>query len=186
MSTPVHPLLAAVRELEQRDGELAARIEELTQLEAEIAELRAEAERVVRARDELPARRDRATQELREAQLEVARRHTALEDAKARAARVRSERERLEQEAAAAEAAAARLLECARVTAERTGGVVADDVEQWAARARAAVFAERTHAEGERQRVQAEATELGASVTGDAFVGDVPRVRSAVEAALRE
>ena len=213
VKTPVHPLLAAVRELERRDAELATQIEEQTQLEAEIAELRAEAERVSRVRAELPARRERAAQELREAQLDVGRRHTslctaeaqvrnatdtvaaeraaataqtALEDAKARAARVRAEKERVEQDAADAETRAARVAERARAIAERTGGEVGDDVEHWAARARAAVFAERTHAEGERQRVQTEASELAASVTGEALVGDVPRARSAVEAGLQE
>jgi len=213
VSAPAHPLLAALRELERRDAELAARIEEVTQLEAEIAELRADAERFANVRTELPTRRERATQELREAQLEVARRHTescaaeaqvrdatdveaaertaataqtALDDAKARVAHVSGERERIGQDAAEAEAQAMRIVERARSIAERTGGDVGDEVEQWAARARAAVFAERTHAEGERQRVQEEATELAASVTGEALVGDVPRARSAVEAALRE
>ena len=98
---------------------------------------------------------------------------------------MQAEADRLEQEAAAAEAETAALVERARELSERVGVPFGDDVEQWAARARAAVFAQRTHAEGERQRIQTEASELASAVTGEPLVGDVSRVRRAVEAALR-
>ena len=211
-SPATHPLLAAARELERRDGELAARIHELTQLEAEIAELRTDVERVTRFRAELPSLRERAEDEVRRAWKDVAVRHTerctretavatakdgkaaerelataesAYADAKSRLERVREEKERIERRAVAAAADAACALERARELSKRAGGEVGDGVEQWAARARAAVFAERTHAEGERQRVQIEASELASAVTGEPLVGDVPRVRAAVEAAFR-
>ena len=211
MTAQEHPLVAAARELERRDSELAGRVDELTRLEAEIAELRAGLERVELRRLELPVERERLGQELREAQLEVARRHTAvcgaqsrvgtpddreaagralataetaLSDAKARVARLGAEKERVEREAETIEAESARLVERAQELEARVGVDAGDDLEQWAARARATVFAERTHEEGDRQRVQQEAAELAAAVTGSAIVGDVPRVRQAVEAAL--
>jgi chromosome segregation ATPase len=207
-----HPLLAVASELERRDAELAAQIDDLTQLEAEIAELRAVAERVAQFRAELPSLHERAEDEVRRALREIAVRHTAVcaaktavatakdrtaeeralataetayGDAKSRLERVREEKEKIDRRAVAAETEATQALELARKLASRVGGEVADDIEQWAARARAAVFAERTHAEAERQRIQQEASELAAAVTGEAIVGDVPRVRRAVEAGLR-
>ena len=182
---------------------------ELTRLEAEIARLRADLERVSRIRAELPALRRRAEDEVRAAAKEVhfgtpssapwrhasrtrriARQPSALETAriacrhaKARLERVRAERAQVERDAALAEAEAERLPERAQELSKRVEIELGEDVEQWAARARAAVFAGRTHAEGERLRIQEEASELAAGVTGEPIVG-VSRARRAVEAAV--
>ena len=211
VSAEEHPLVAAIRELEQRDAELAARIDELTHLEAEIASLRAEAERVQAFAAALPSLRERAASDVREAQAELARRigivcgaevqlgsaddraaaertlataETARADAEARLARVKAEAERIEHETAAVDQNAASLADRAGTLARRVDGDLADGIEQWAARARAAVFAQRTHAEGERLQLQTEASELASSVTGEPVVGDVALARRASERAL--
>jgi chromosome segregation ATPase len=206
-----HPLVAAARELERRDAELAARIDELTQLESELAGLRRDMEHADSRRLELPVVRDRLVDELREATLEVARRQaavreaevavargedresaertvataeTALADAEARVTRLGAEKASVEREAEAIDTESAQLAARAQELGAGIRVEVGDDFEHWAARARAALFAERTHAEGERRRLQEEAAELAAAVTGGAIVGDVPRVRQAVEATL--
>lgn len=212
MSAPEHPLLAALRDLERRDAELRGRIEELTQLEADIAELRTFDARVSRFRRELPAARESAAADVRAAETELQARENVLRsseaelagasdpdaaararataatvhaDAEKRLRRVRGDAERLDREAASTEAEAERVAERARSLARGIGVELRGELEPWAARARAKVFAERTHAEGERQRIQTEASELAAAVTGEPLVGDVRRIREAVEAAAR-
>jgi hypothetical protein len=60
-----------------------------------------------------------------------------------------------------------------------------DGIEQWGARARTALFAKRTHAEGERAQVLHEVAEIGSSALGEPmFSGSVSAVRSRVEAAV--
>jgi hypothetical protein len=210
-------LVDALRELEQRDVSLAAEIAELSSLEAEIAELRADAERRSLFLEQLPALRERAAAESREAEEEVTRRsgavraaeealarskrddarvqaqrtlattQTASVDAEARLARARKENERLEAEAKHGERDVPALEARAAELAQRAGGALEpglDGVEHWGARARAAVFARRTHAESERASVLQDAAQIASSALGEPVVsGSVGAVRRRVEAA---
>ena len=118
----------------------------------------------------------------------VATAHESLETAEAHVARARAELDALARETAATEQEAAALAERARALGRRVGidpDAGADTIEPWGAAARAAVFAQRTHAETERQRLIAEAAELGSAVTGESLAGaGVGAVRARVEAAL--
>jgi chromosome segregation ATPase len=71
----------------------------------------------------------------------------------------------------------------ARVGEEPEPGL--EGIEPWGAAARAAVFARRTHAEAERDRLIDEAAEVGSAVTGESLAGaGVGAIRARVEAAL--
>jgi hypothetical protein len=102
-------------------------------------------------------------------------------------ARAREALAALEREAEANEAGAARLEKQSRELGGRLGELPEPGLERlepWGARARASVFAQRTHAEAERQRVIEEATELGSAATGESLAGSgVGAVRARVEAA---
>jgi chromosome segregation ATPase len=208
------PLLATVRELEQRDAALAEQIDNLVALERAVAVVRTGAEAIAAFGKRLPAARAAAAEELEHAETEVARRtevtrgaqtdlERARDDARAdaeralataeaslrtamsRLGRARVEVAALEREAAENEQQAASLADQARVLAERIGERPEEDVERWGARARARVFADRTYAEAERQRLIAEAAELGSVVVGEPLAGsNVSAVRRRVEAAL--
>jgi chromosome segregation ATPase len=111
-----------------------------------------------------------------------------LETAEAHVARVRDDLDMLTREARSVEREASELEQRAHALGERVGeepepGLAA--IEPWGAAARAAVFAQRTHAEAERERLIDEATELGSAVTGESLAGaSVPAVRARVEATL--
>ena len=112
----------------------------------------------------------------------------SLETAEAHVARLRDDLAALTREAAATEQEGADLERRARELGARVGEepeAGLDGIEPWGAAARAKVFAERTHAEAERQRVIAEAAELGSAVTGESLAGaGVGAVRARVEATL--
>lgn len=142
----------------------------------------------VRAAEEMLATaKDEDAREYAERAVATAR--TALADAEARLARGREDAERLEADAQRAVLEIPRLEtragELARsVDVEPEPGL--DGIERWGARARAAIFAKRTHAEGERAQVLHEAAEIGSSALGEPmFSGSVSAVRSRVEAASK-
>jgi chromosome segregation ATPase len=214
----LNSLLADVRDLERRDADLALKIEDLIGLEHDIANLRSAAGAISIFRNELPAARLRALEEIRRAEEEAKRRadavrdadaevataksdearasakravataETSLRTAQARLARARDELAALDEEAEANEADRASIEARARALAERIGeppepGL--EGLERWGSRARAKVFSERTHAESERQRLIAEANELGASALGEPLLSSsVREVRRGLEEAL--
>jgi DNA repair exonuclease SbcCD ATPase subunit len=112
----------------------------------------------------------------------------SLATAEAHVARVREDLDGLARSADAMEAEGRELEDRALALGARLGeepepGLTG--IEPWGAAARAAVFAQRTHAEAERERGIDEATELGSAVTGESLAGaGVGAVRARVEAAL--
>ena len=159
-------------------------------IEAELADAEAAVVRrtdVVRAAEaELAQAKTDQARAVPERALATAR--ESLATAEAHVARVRDDLEGLGRAATAVELEAAELEERALALGARVGEEPEPGpggVEPWGAAARAAVFAQRTHAEAERDRLIDEATELGSAVAGESLAGaGVAAVRARVEATL--
>jgi chromosome segregation ATPase len=193
--------IAELMRLEREIAALRAGAEALLRFRVELPERSARAQAELQAAEAEVARRAEA---VRSAQAEVARAksdearaaaeravataETSLRTAEARVAREREALAALEREAEANEAEAALLEEQARELGAGLGEMPEPGLERlepWGARVRASVFAQRTHAEAERQRVIEEATELGSAATGESLAGSgVEAVRARVESAL--
>lgn len=205
----IHALAGRAGALRDRVGEIR---EALVRIPLELDELGARREQT--EADATRARAELAAAEARLAELERARRRktdeiervrsertTAAEqlaDAEARLARLAArqaelheERRDLGQEAAglAASAAgiAAELRRTDRVTerAAREPGVELEELEEWGAQVRSALFVARGTLEAERERVVAEANALGAAVLGESLgPSSVAVLRRRIEAHL--
>ena len=144
------------------------------------------ADAVRAAEDEVARAKDGDAGVAAERALETAR--ESLETAEAHVVRVRDVLAGLASETVAVEQDAASLEERARALGQRVAlrpDTGLDGIEPWGAAARAEVFAQRTHAEAEREQAIAEAVELGSAVTGESLAGaGVGAVRARVEAAL--
>jgi chromosome segregation protein len=197
-------LAAEIDELVQLERDIADVRERTAALQRFLAELpeqraRAEAEladaeaavahrlEAVRVAEEEPARaKNDDARDAAERALATAR--ESLATAEAHVARVRGDLDGLMGSAEAMEREAANLEKRALAVGARVGdepepGLAG--IEPWGAAARAAVFAQRTHAEAERERGIDEAAELGSAVTGESLAGaGVGAVRARVEAAL--
>lgn len=183
-----------IAELRERAADVQRFLGEVPQrrarAEAELADAEAAvAHRLesVRAAEEEPSRAKnddaRAV-----AERAVATARESLATAEAHVARVHEDIEGLTRAADAMEAEARELEDRALAVGARVGeepepGLAG--IEPWGAAARAKVFAQRTHAEAERERGIDEAAELGSAVTGESLAGaGVGAVRARVEAAL--
>jgi hypothetical protein len=183
-----------IAELRERAADvqrfLADTPERRARAEAELADAEAAvAHRLefVRAAEEEPTRaKNDDARAVAERTLATAR--ESLATAEAHVARVHEDIDGLTRAADAMEADARELQDRALAVGARVGeepepGL--DAIEPWGAAARAKVFAQRTHAEAERDRGIDEATELGSAVTGESLAGaGVGAVRARVEAAL--
>jgi DNA repair exonuclease SbcCD ATPase subunit len=169
-----------LREMPERRARVEA---ELSDAEAAVAH-RLDA---VRAAEEEPARA-KSDDARAAAERALATARESLATAEAHVARVREDIDGLTRTSNAMEAEAREL----QARALAVGGRVGEEpdaglagIEPWGAAARAKVFAQRTHAEAERDRGIDEATELGSAVTGESLAGaGVGAVRARVEAAL--
>jgi chromosome segregation ATPase len=175
---------AAVQRFVAELPERRARSEaELADAEASVAH-RADAVRAAEA--ELSSAKNDEARAAAERALATAR--ESLATAEAHVARVGEDLEALTRAAEAMEREAAELEQQVRALAERVGEAPERGpagIEPWGAAARAAVFARRTHAEAERDRVIDEAAEVGSAVTGESLAGaGVGAIRARVEAAL--
>jgi chromosome segregation protein len=175
---------AAVQRFHAEFPERRARAEaELAEAEAAVAH-RLEA---VHAAEEEPARA-KSDDARAAAERALATARESLATAEAHVARVREDLDGLTRAADAMEAEGRELQDRALAVGARVGEEPEPGlggIEPWGAAARAAVFAQRTHAEAERERGIDEATELGSAVTGESLAGaGVRAVRARVEAAL--
>jgi chromosome segregation ATPase len=227
--------LALARDLEQRDRDVAARLDSLadalrraddvraraTRVREELAaipdqiaqaeederdarvrevEARREADAAARALDDLRGSR-RATEDAKvQAERAARRASTAADDAAAGVERARHRLEALVREEAALQAEAEGLAVEAREVARSVsrvprisdsgravpGGSLAE-IDEWAARAHAALFVVRGSLESERERLVLEANGLAAAALGDHGGGSsVALVRRRLEEALAE
>jgi predicted nucleic acid-binding Zn-ribbon protein len=187
--------------LEREIAELRERAAEVQRFLGELPERRARAEaeladaeaavtnrlESVRAAEQEPSRakNDDARAVVERA---VATARESLATAEAHVARVHDDIDGLTRAAGAMEAEARELEDRARAAGARVGeepepGLAG--IEPWGAAARAKVFAQRTHAEAERDRGIDEAAELGSAVTGESLAGaGVGMVRARIEAAM--
>jgi len=167
------------------DGFPEARLRALEEIRRAEEEAKRRAEAVRTADAELTAAKGDARASAERA---LATAETSRRTAESRLAHARDELATLEREAAANEADSASIEARARALAERVGdnpepGL--DGVERWGSRARAKVFAERTHAESERQQLITQANELGSAALGEPLLSSsVSEVRRRVEKAL--
>jgi chromosome segregation protein len=183
-----------IAELRERAADVQRFLDELPErrarAEAELSDAEAAvAHRLesVRAAEEEPGRaKNDDARAVAERALATAR--ESLATAEAHVARVREDIDGLTRAADAMEAEARELQDHALSVGARVGeepepGLAG--IEPWGAAARARVFAQRTHAEAERDRGIDEAAELGSVVTGESLAGaGVGAVRARVEAAL--
>lgn len=226
-------LVAYVRELESRDLDLAARIDDVVGLSRRVDDVGGRARRVRGALEAIPgeieqaeraerdarAREAEARQDLvgAEQRLEEARRSrragddvraaaeraarraaVAAEDAAATVAAMRKRLEALVRDEAALQAEAEGLdVEALHVAAEVAAtprvsdsgrsvpGVSLAEIEEWGARAHAALFVVRGGLENERERIVLEANTLAATALGDHVGGtSIALVRKRLEASL--
>jgi hypothetical protein len=182
----VEPLLEIAADLEARDTRVAAELARVEAQQADVDEIRARAEAAAaflaalpaaiagHTRDEEQAEQDRvdARRALREAEQEkdetlrahaVERAQDTLVDADRRAARAREHQEALAREGAERREEAARLAERAGVDGDL------DAVIAWASHRRGELVLERSGLARERESIVREASELLASITGDAL-----------------
>jgi DNA repair exonuclease SbcCD ATPase subunit len=162
--------LRALEEIRRAEEEAKRRAEAVRTADAELAAAKG---------DDARASAERA----------VATAETSRRTAESRLAHARDELATLEREAAANQTDSASIEARARALAERVGDTPEpglDGVERWGSRARAKVFAERTHAESERQQLITQANELGSAALGEPLLSSsVSEVRRQVEALNR-
>ncbi len=169
---------------EQTETEAMRARAELEAADARLAELersrRRKTDEIARVRSE----RTTAVEQLADAETRLARLAT-------RAAELHEEQRVLGQEAAAlarrAAEIAAELRRTDRVTerAARDPGVELEELEEWGAQVRSALFVARGTLETERERVVAEANALGAAVLGESLgASSVAVLRRRIEAHL--
>jgi chromosome segregation ATPase len=146
----------------------------------------------------LESGRRRRTDELERARSEAATARLALDDIRTQLERLAANEDRLRADEAAltleverlvpeAGEVAGGLVEMERLAegARRPPGATLDDLEQWGAQVRSALFVVRGTLETERERVVVEANALGSAVLGESLgASSVATVRRRVEQAL--
>jgi chromosome segregation ATPase len=227
--------LALARDLEERDLDVASRLDVVNAVLAEVDQLRASAVRVRGRLTALPAEIVQAERDERDARVREADARASVEEAEralaeadrsrrmsadskeqlARATRtavnaaadaaayVHHTRERLEarvREEGALQVARERFTDEAQELARRVGeiprisdsgrsapGASLDEIEEWAARAHAALFVVRGSLVSERDRLVTEANGLAAVALGDHGGGSsVSNVRKRIESAAQD
>ena len=178
----------SLAEIDVRRREIDADAErarsELAAAEARVAELQT-------ARRQKADQLDRARSESSTAREQLADAEAQLERLAATEQELHEQQESLRQEAdalpRAAAVVAAEIRRLARVT-ETAGaepGVTLDDVEEWGARVRSALFVARGTLETERERIVIEANALGTAVLGETLGGSsVAVIRRRLEESL--
>lgn len=175
--------------------DIAARRRE-TELDA--ARARAELEAAEARLGELERSRRRRTDELERVRSEVATASQQLADAETRIARLAAREAELHDEeralgeeapalARGAAEVAVELRRAARVTerAREDPGVALEDLEEWGAQVRSALFVARGTLETERERIVVEANALGTAVLGESLgASSVAVVRRRIEERL--
>jgi chromosome segregation ATPase len=168
------------------------------EIEVEVAGARAELVAADARVAELESSRRRKDDELERARSEAATAHEQLSDAEAQLERleVHAGELRLQETALRAEAADLRraaadvatdIRRLARVAeaAAAEPGATLDDLEEWGARVRSALFVARGTLETERERIVVEANALGTAVLGENLGGSsVAVIRSRLEESL--
>ncbi|HKY25520.1 MAG TPA: hypothetical protein VJM07_10195 [Gaiella sp.] len=165
------------------EAEAARARGELQTAEARVVELEAKrrkADELDRARREAATARDR----LEDAEAQLGRLEALEPELRARARALRQEGDELARSAARV---AAEIRSLVRVT-ESAGddpGAALDEVEEWGARVRSALFVARGTLETERERIVIEANALGTAVLGESLgASSVHVVRRRLEAEL--
>lgn len=157
---------------------------ELAAAEARVAELetarRQKADQLDRARSESSTARE----QLADAGAQLERLTATQEELHLQEESLRKEADALPR-AAAVVAAEIRSLACVTEAAGAEPGVTLDDVEEWGARVRSALFVARGTLEMERERIVVEANALGTAVLGESLGGSsVAVIRRRLEESL--
>src|SRR6266540_2045664 len=188
-SVGLEPLLSFAEELERRDAEIAGALAEVERLRADVEELRKHAAAASGFLASLPAL-TRQNDADAEAAAE-ARKRAASQLHEAKSELERAGREQLDRQAGEQRAEADRLAGRAAELAPRVRDVPPpapglEGASEWGSRARGALLVQHSGLADERDKLVREASELVASVLGEALlVTGVAGVRDRLERALR-